>query len=520
MPFWTPIKKRISAPIDHLEILSCFLLESLLSLAPLRQQRRFGSFSVHSKFSTMASKSANRHSTYNQSYLTRASIPNTPQLTAYLLRLMAAKQSNLCLSADVQSTSQLLDVAEECGDSICVLKTHADIVHDFGERTIKGLTEIAARKKFLLFEDRKFGDIGNTVQTQYAAGTHRIGHWASLTNAHIFPGPAIIMALKSAAMSALAASNTRISTEITGGPGPVPSFLTDDDQRRSSRPDSDEESSNDDGETTTGLSSPQDFIPRDQDKRKGSVVSISTTISSSAEYISPPAPASPPSTSFTSSADAAAGLPVNAPLARGLLLLAQMSSEDNLLTPTYTHKCVEQARQYRDFVLGFIAQENLNQATDDNFVVMTPGVSLPPRSPKDSSRPSPSRTSSSRSGIRPPKSNHSPTSPSTSTPPTPPELDYSAPSSVAQDIVKHGDSLGQQYNTPRNVILNSGADVIIVGRGIMNAVDRVAESERYRREGWAAYLERTSRELPFRRPNPSANARAPFKAAGPGSKGR
>lgn len=77
---------------------------------------------------------------------------------------MAAKHTNLCLSADVQSTNQLLDIAEECGDSICILKTHADIISDFGEKTIRGLMEVARRKKFLVFEDRKFGDIGSELR--------------------------------------------------------------------------------------------------------------------------------------------------------------------------------------------------------------------------------------------------------------------------------------------------------------------------------------------------------------------
>ena len=105
---------------------------------------------------------AKTHSTHVMSYQERAGLRHTPPLAAYLLKLMAAKQTNLCLSADVQSTSQLLDIAEECGGSICLLKTHADIVHDFGEKTMKGLMEIAGRKKFLIFEDRKFGDIGST----------------------------------------------------------------------------------------------------------------------------------------------------------------------------------------------------------------------------------------------------------------------------------------------------------------------------------------------------------------------
>ena len=83
-------------------------------------------------------------------------------LKHYLLELIATKKTNLCVSADVHSTSTLLRIAEEVGDHICILKTHADIVDDFGERTIKGLREISRRKKFLIFEDRKLGDIGST----------------------------------------------------------------------------------------------------------------------------------------------------------------------------------------------------------------------------------------------------------------------------------------------------------------------------------------------------------------------
>ena len=95
-------------------------------------------------------------------YSSRADRPGTHPLTAYLLQLMSIKRSNLCVSADVHSTAALLRLAEEVGDSICILKTHADIIDDFGEDTIQGLQEISRRKKFLLFEDRKFGDIGST----------------------------------------------------------------------------------------------------------------------------------------------------------------------------------------------------------------------------------------------------------------------------------------------------------------------------------------------------------------------
>ena len=95
-------------------------------------------------------------------YSVRANLPHTPPLTSYLLHLISIKRSNLCISADVHNSSALLRLAEEVGDYICVLKTHADIIDDFSEWTIKGLREISWRKSFLIFEDRKFADIGST----------------------------------------------------------------------------------------------------------------------------------------------------------------------------------------------------------------------------------------------------------------------------------------------------------------------------------------------------------------------
>lgn len=106
---------------------------------------------------------SDHNSTASTPYSVRADLPHTPPLVSYLLHLISIKRSNLCLSADVHTSSALLRLAEDIGDYICVLKTHADIIDDFSERTIKGLKEISRRKSFLIFEDRKFADIGSTM---------------------------------------------------------------------------------------------------------------------------------------------------------------------------------------------------------------------------------------------------------------------------------------------------------------------------------------------------------------------
>jgi hypothetical protein len=105
-----------------------------------------------------------RHPTWSTSFRDRAFLTGTSPLATYLLHLISIKKSNLCLSADVSTTSELLTLAEEVGDSICLLKTHADIINDFSDRTVRGLRDIAKRKRFLVFEDRKFGDIGSTFK--------------------------------------------------------------------------------------------------------------------------------------------------------------------------------------------------------------------------------------------------------------------------------------------------------------------------------------------------------------------
>ncbi|KAK9369583.1 Orotidine 5'-phosphate decarboxylase domain-containing protein [Lipomyces kononenkoae] len=127
-----------------------------------------------------------------KTYEDRARTHPSP-LARRLLKIMTDKQTNLCVSLDVQTKTELLHLADTLGPYVCVFKTHVDTVEDFTyESVIVPLVELSKRHNFLIFEDRKFADIGSTVKSQYASGIFKIAQWAHITNAHALPGPGII----------------------------------------------------------------------------------------------------------------------------------------------------------------------------------------------------------------------------------------------------------------------------------------------------------------------------------------
>ncbi|KAE8138298.1 humps family-domain-containing protein [Aspergillus pseudotamarii] len=137
---------------------------------------------------------ANMSSKSQLTYSARASKhPNA--LVKKLFEVAEAKKTNVTVSADVTTTKELLDLADRLGPYIAVIKTHIDILSDFSEETITGLKALAEKHNFLIFEDRKFIDIGNTVQKQYHGGTLRISEWAHIINCSILPGEGIVEAL-------------------------------------------------------------------------------------------------------------------------------------------------------------------------------------------------------------------------------------------------------------------------------------------------------------------------------------
>ncbi|CAI5669665.1 unnamed protein product [Oreochromis niloticus] len=132
------------------------------------------------------------------SYSDRAELPNIHPLASKLLKIMEEKQSNLCVSADVTNSEELLQLAESLGPKICMLKTHVDVLEGYTLAFIQKVQALAEKHNFLIFEDRKFADIGNTVKHQYEGGLYQISSWSHIVNAHAVPGPGVLKGLSAA----------------------------------------------------------------------------------------------------------------------------------------------------------------------------------------------------------------------------------------------------------------------------------------------------------------------------------
>ena len=116
-------------------------------------------------------------------------------LTKKLLSKIKAKRSNLILSLDVTTQKEFFKILDDVSPEIVMLKTHVDILDDYDENFVPKLQEYAHKYDFLIFEDRKFADIGNTVRKQFRSGIYKIADWAEYVTVHMVAGESILKGL-------------------------------------------------------------------------------------------------------------------------------------------------------------------------------------------------------------------------------------------------------------------------------------------------------------------------------------
>lgn len=87
-----------------------------------------------------------------------------------LFKIMSSKKTNLIVAIDEVDIKKVYDITSQLAESVCAVKFHADTwinneseINEWKQKIHK----VAENHNFLIFEDRKFSDIGNTVLQQY-----------------------------------------------------------------------------------------------------------------------------------------------------------------------------------------------------------------------------------------------------------------------------------------------------------------------------------------------------------------
>lgn len=98
----------------------------------------------------------------------------------------------LCFALDVSNKDKFMQLVDEVGERIDILKTHIDIINNVDNDFIDLLVKKSKQYNFKIWEDRKFADIGSIVRNQLLGGNYRIAQWADYISVHLISGEAII----------------------------------------------------------------------------------------------------------------------------------------------------------------------------------------------------------------------------------------------------------------------------------------------------------------------------------------
>ena len=113
------------------------------------------------------------------------------------MELATQKQSLVCLAADRPTMKELNDLLDAVHPFIVALKTHVDMVDDWTSEDWKAFCKKANHLGLLIFEDRKFADIGKISEKQML-GLYNIASWSDLVTAHLISGPDIVDGIQAA----------------------------------------------------------------------------------------------------------------------------------------------------------------------------------------------------------------------------------------------------------------------------------------------------------------------------------
>ena len=119
-------------------------------------------------------------------------------LARRVMKVAARKQSAVCLAADRPTLDGLLEPpSTRPALHVVALKTHVDLVEDWSAAGWKEVLAAAEKHDLLIFEDRKFADIGRVSRDQMG-GIYNIASWADVVTSHLISGPDVVDGLQEA----------------------------------------------------------------------------------------------------------------------------------------------------------------------------------------------------------------------------------------------------------------------------------------------------------------------------------
>lgn len=133
-----------------------------------------------------------------QSYEERLANCTNPLLKK-LFKIIIEKRSNLCVAANFRTLEETSEFIDKVGEHICILKTQSERFPGDPAENLRALYEKKKQYNFLLFEDRKFYDGMETIQSIYA---EKYVKYADLVTVIPICGDGVFKAIENAAKSA------------------------------------------------------------------------------------------------------------------------------------------------------------------------------------------------------------------------------------------------------------------------------------------------------------------------------
>ena len=100
------------------------------------------------------------------------------------LKNIINKKGKICVALDFNDKELILQKLREYGNYAGIFKIHCDIINDFDNKFINDLLNLKKKYNFLIWEDRKFCDIGFITNQQVQYGVHKISKWADIITCH------------------------------------------------------------------------------------------------------------------------------------------------------------------------------------------------------------------------------------------------------------------------------------------------------------------------------------------------